>query len=131
MGYWTRTNGELCLLATRVSPKRLAKDVHQVILSPRGEHSHKPEEVRARIERLLPGPYLEFFARRAADGWTTWGNEMSRGKARSGEAGNVPQPAEADMRAASAQGLVSLGLMGNVGPDRGKALHKAGRAFDG
>src|ERR1700730_927908 len=78
MGYHTRSNVEFCLLGLRGTPTRLAKDVHQVILSPVGEHSVKPEEVRKRIERLYPGPYLELFARRAVEGWTTWGNEVPK-----------------------------------------------------
>jgi N6-adenosine-specific RNA methylase IME4 len=78
MGYWTRSNAELCLLATRGRPMRWAMDVPQVIMSPVGEHSEKPEEARRRIERLVSGPYLELFARRAAPGWTTWGNEMNK-----------------------------------------------------
>jgi N6-adenosine-specific RNA methylase IME4 len=78
MGYWTRANAELCLLATRGSPHRLAKDVHQVVLSPVGQHSRKPDEVAQRIERLVSGPYLEMFGRRAMPGWTVWGNEVSR-----------------------------------------------------
>jgi len=28
-------------------------------------------------ERLVPGPYLELFARRLIAGWTTWGNEIA------------------------------------------------------
>lgn len=79
MGYWTRANLELCLFGTRGSPKRLAKDVHQIIMSPAGAHSRKPEEVNARIERLLAGPYLEMFARRPMKGWTVWGNQITRG----------------------------------------------------
>ena len=78
MGYWTRANAEICLLATRGAPKRLAKDVHQVVMAPRGEHSAKPEEVRRRIERLVGGPYLELYARRQAAGWTAWGNQVGR-----------------------------------------------------
>lgn len=78
MGYWTRANVELCLLATRGSPKRQAMDVHQVVMSPVGEHSRKPDEVQKRIERLLPGPYLELYGRRASPGWTVWGNQVSR-----------------------------------------------------
>jgi N6-adenosine-specific RNA methylase IME4 len=78
MGYWARANAELCLLATRGAPKRLAFDVHQIILSPVSEHSAKPEEVRHRIERLLPGPYLELFGRKPVAGWTVWGNEIPR-----------------------------------------------------
>lgn len=79
MGYWTRSNTEFCLLATKGSPTRLAADVQQVVLAPVGEHSAKPQEVRRRIERLFPGPYLELYARSEAPGWTVWGNEISRG----------------------------------------------------
>lgn len=78
MGYWTRANAEVCLLATRGSPARQAKDVHQVVMSPVSEHSRKPDEVQARIERLLPGPYLELYGRRPTPGWTVWGNQISR-----------------------------------------------------
>ena len=75
LGYWTRANVELCLLGIRGKPKRLAKDVRQLIISPRRRHSQKPPEARERIERLVAGPYLELFARTPRDGWTTWGNE--------------------------------------------------------
>jgi N6-adenosine-specific RNA methylase IME4 len=76
MGYWTRSNSEICILATRGAPKRLATDVHQIIMAPVGEHSRKPGEARSRIEQLVGGPYLELFARgKARPGWDTWGNE--------------------------------------------------------
>jgi N6-adenosine-specific RNA methylase IME4 len=81
MGYTTRANAEVVLLATRGSPRRLAADVHQVVLAPHpapGRHSEKPEEVRRRIERLYPGPYLELFGRKPVPGWTVWGNEIKR-----------------------------------------------------
>lgn len=48
MGYWTRANAEICLLATRGHPKRRAKNIHQVIISHVEEHSKKPEEARRR-----------------------------------------------------------------------------------
>src|SRR5215831_10261975 len=57
-GYWTRSNSEPCLLATRGRPRRLAADVRQVIIEPRREHSRKPDCVRERVERLVAGPYL-------------------------------------------------------------------------
>jgi N6-adenosine-specific RNA methylase IME4 len=79
MGYWTRANAELCLLGTKGAPKRQKKDVHQVVISPVEDHSRKPDEVQVRIERLLDGPYLELFGRRATPGWTVWGNQISRG----------------------------------------------------
>lgn len=75
MGYWTRANAEICLLATRGKPQRIHADVNQLVLSPRMEHSKKPAEVAARIERLVPGPYLEMFARSPRDGWDVWGNQ--------------------------------------------------------
>jgi len=78
LGYYTRSNAEVCLIAIKGKPLRLAADVHQVIIAPVGEHSAKPDETYRRIERLFGGPYLELFARRPRDGWTTWGNEVPR-----------------------------------------------------
>lgn len=44
--------------------------------APVQEHSHKPEEQYAIIERCSPGPYLELFARRRQPGWCVWGDEV-------------------------------------------------------
>jgi site-specific DNA-methyltransferase (adenine-specific) len=76
MGYWTRSNPEICLLATRGKPKRNTKDVLQLCFSQIGRHSAKPEEVAHRIERLVDGPYLELFARRPRRGWDVFGNQI-------------------------------------------------------
>ncbi len=49
---------------------------------PRQEHSHKPEEMYAVIERLFPGEeYLELFARKRPSNpkWFIWGNEAEGG----------------------------------------------------
>jgi N6-adenosine-specific RNA methylase IME4 len=78
MGYWTRANSEVCLLATRGKPKRLNADVRQGIIAPRREHSRKPDGVHQRIERLVAGPYLELFARQKRPGWTVWGNQTDK-----------------------------------------------------
>jgi N6-adenosine-specific RNA methylase IME4/ParB-like chromosome segregation protein Spo0J len=78
MGYYTRSNSEICLLAIKGSPMRLATEVHEIVMAPVGEHSAKPEEVRRRIERLFPGPYLELYGRKQVPGWTVWGNEIPR-----------------------------------------------------
>jgi N6-adenosine-specific RNA methylase IME4 len=77
-GYCTLANAEMCFVATKGAPQRLATGVHQVVMAPVCEHSAKPEEVRCRIERLFPGPYLELYARRAVPGWSCWGNEIPR-----------------------------------------------------
>jgi N6-adenosine-specific RNA methylase IME4 len=76
LGYWTRANVEQCLLATRGSPKRKARDVPRLVVAPRREHSRKPDEVYDRIERLAEGPYLEMFARSTRPGWHGWGNQV-------------------------------------------------------
>ena len=78
MGYWTRANAEICLLATRGRPKRAARDVKQVILSHVERHSQKPEEARRRIEALMGDvPRIELFARASPPGWDVWGNEVA------------------------------------------------------
>lgn len=68
-GYWTRANPELCLLATRGHPKRQNAGVRKLVVSPRREHSRKPDEIHSYIERLCVGPYLELFARTRYPNW--------------------------------------------------------------
>jgi N6-adenosine-specific RNA methylase IME4 len=75
LGYWSRANVEQCLLATRGSPPRMARDVKRLIISPLREHSRKPDQVYERIERLARGPYLELFARQSRRGWDRWGDQ--------------------------------------------------------
>lgn len=77
MGYWSRANTEPVFLFTRGAPRRVSKGVPQVIEHPRLAHSAKPEEAQDRTEQLLPGPYLELFARRSRPGWTCLGNELT------------------------------------------------------
>jgi N6-adenosine-specific RNA methylase IME4 len=76
LGYWTRSNTEFCLLATRGEPKRLNADVRQAIIEPRREHSRKPDCVYGRIERLVAGPYIDLFARQRRTGWNCWGDQV-------------------------------------------------------
>lgn len=78
MGYWTRKQTELVLLFTRGSPRRLGKGVREVIDAARREHSRKPDEIYARIEALVGGPYLEMFARQAWPGWDQWGDQTTK-----------------------------------------------------
>ena len=78
LGYYTRANTETCLLGVRGSPKRVSKDVRQLLISPRREHSRKPDEFFSSVERLVPGPYLDLFSRQARPGWTAWGNEATK-----------------------------------------------------
>ena len=78
MGFWTRSNAEVCLLATRGHPKRRDKGIHQFIISPVEAHSQKPDEARNRIVRLMGDlPRVELFARQSPPGWDVWGNEVA------------------------------------------------------
>jgi len=78
LGYWTRANSEVCLLATRGQPKRRDAGVRQAIIEPRREHSRKPYCTYGRIERLVAGPYVELFARERRPGWDCWGDEVDK-----------------------------------------------------
>lgn len=76
-GYWTRSNSEICLLATIGNLTRVSKSVHQVCDARVMEHSKKPDEIRNRIVELLGDiPRIELFARQKVDGWDCWGNEV-------------------------------------------------------
>jgi N6-adenosine-specific RNA methylase IME4 len=70
---WLGVRGDATWCADRAT-----RDVRQVVFAPAPrEHSRKPDEVQARIERLWPSatPRLELFARRRRHGWAAWGNE--------------------------------------------------------
>jgi len=79
LGYWTRSNAELCLLATKGKLKRINKNVHQIIESKQREHSRKPDIIRQKIKDLMGDlPRIELFARQRFEGWDVWGNEIPR-----------------------------------------------------
>lgn len=76
-GNWTRSNPELCLLATKGKIKRMSASVRNLMLSRLREHSRKPDEVRDRIVDLVGDlPRIELFARQKTSGWDVWGNEI-------------------------------------------------------
>ncbi len=77
LGYWTRSNSELCLIGTKGHPKRVSKAVSQICDARIMEHSKKPDEIRDRIVELCGDlPRVELFARERADGWDCLGNEI-------------------------------------------------------
>jgi N6-adenosine-specific RNA methylase IME4 len=78
LGYWTRGNPEMCLLATKGKPKRISKSVPQLVVEQRREHSRKPDIMYNHIENLLEGPYIELFARTQRSGWDSWGNQTDK-----------------------------------------------------
>ena len=77
LGYWTRANAEICLLATKGKPKRISRSVEQICDSKIMEHSRKPDEIRDRIVQLCGDlPRIELFARQHVEGWDCFGNEV-------------------------------------------------------
>lgn len=77
LGYWTRANSELCLIATKGKPKRIGKGVHQIVYERIRKHSQKPDCVRDKIIQLCGDlPRIELFAREKTEGWDYWGNEV-------------------------------------------------------
>ena len=77
LGHWTNGNAELCLFAKRGRPKRIAKNVKQIVEAPVGAHSAKPPEVRDRIVSLIGDlPRIELFAREKAPGWDAIGLDI-------------------------------------------------------
>jgi len=82
LGYFVRNQHELLLIATRGDmPTPLsANRPSSVITAPRREHSRKPDEAYALIERMYPElPRIELFARQTRPGWARWGNEVETG----------------------------------------------------
>jgi len=78
VGYYTKSNAELCLLGTKGKVLRPATNcVSSVIVTPRQEHSRKPCRVREMIDVLYPRQSkVELFARQKVEGWSCWGNEV-------------------------------------------------------
>jgi N6-adenosine-specific RNA methylase IME4 len=76
MGRTVRNCHEVALICRRGKPTRLDAGVRSFFTAPRTEHSAKPDEFFALVERLYPGPRVELFARKHREGWTCMGNEV-------------------------------------------------------
>lgn len=76
LGNYIRNASETLLFATRGKAPVKFHAQPNWFFAAQQEHSHKPEEQFAIIERLSDGPYLELFARRRQPGWDAWGNEI-------------------------------------------------------
>ena len=79
IGFYTKSNCEVCLLAIKGKPSNLivSNAVSSCIISERREHSRKPDEARERITQLVGQvPKIELFARQTVDNWDCWGNEV-------------------------------------------------------
>jgi N6-adenosine-specific RNA methylase IME4 len=76
-GHRMRKSHEIAMLCSRGHPVRLDRGISSLILAPRERHSHKPDDLHQKMERLCRGPRVELFARRKREGWTCWGSEIA------------------------------------------------------
>lgn len=77
-GMTFRGNAEFVVLGKRGRSIRQNAGVLGTFLSPVREHSRKPDDFFAMVERYSEGPYCELFARQSRSGWATWGNESTK-----------------------------------------------------
>jgi N6-adenosine-specific RNA methylase IME4 len=78
LGLTTRSQSEIVLLARRGNCRRQRKDIRELILAPRREHSRKPDEFFRRVEMYCEGPRVDLFAREQRPGWDCWGDEVGK-----------------------------------------------------
>lgn len=78
MGFTSRKNVEILLLGRRGQPRRLRKDIPDLLIAARRQHSRKPDLGYQRMEAYCVGPRLDMFARESRPGWTGWGFEAQK-----------------------------------------------------
>jgi len=81
IGYYTKSNSEICLIGVKGKPIKISDNVSSIVFAPKEEHSRKPPEVRSKIIELCGDiPRIELFARQKYKGWDNWGNEFNKTK---------------------------------------------------
>lgn len=77
VGYYAKSNAEVCLLGIKGRLKPISNKVSSIIIAPRREHSRKPDEAEKRIVELFGDlSRIILFARKKSLGWDVWGNEV-------------------------------------------------------
>jgi N6-adenosine-specific RNA methylase IME4/ParB-like chromosome segregation protein Spo0J len=78
-GDWLRGQTEHCILAVRGKPPfgPLTNET-TVLHGPLREHSRKPDEFYALVEKLCPGAKVEMFCRQPRPNWAKWGAETEK-----------------------------------------------------
>jgi len=86
LGTFPRPQHEIAVVCQRGKPGYLARNIGsvqpwKVVYERRGatvgrRHSAKPDDFYALVERALPGPYVEMFARKRRAGWFQIGDQL-------------------------------------------------------
>ena len=82
LGQYFRGITEHCLFGVKGNiPYKIVNGKRQQgktgFVEQRRAHSEKPLQIYWMIERVSYPPYLEMFARKKRDNWTSWGNEVN------------------------------------------------------
>lgn len=75
VGNYYRNSTEHILFGVRGGLPVLNHDAATLFITPRREHSQKPDAFYDRVQHMSPGPYLDVFSRQQRLGWDTWGAE--------------------------------------------------------
>lgn len=78
LGHYLRNVTEHCILAVRGKPTIVLDNESTLLEAPVREHSRKPDEFYALVEKLTPGSKIELFAREPREGWAAWGAEVDK-----------------------------------------------------
>jgi site-specific DNA-methyltransferase (adenine-specific) len=79
MGWYTRSNAEVCLIATKGHVSVLNHSISSIVESIPQRHSAKPIIVRDLIVKLCGRlPRIELFAREKTRGWHAWGFDVRK-----------------------------------------------------
>lgn len=80
VGFYFRNVTELVLFGVRggLRTGRPGRKQVNLLATRKREHSRKPDELYAIIERCSFGPYLELFARHSREGWDCWGDQVDQ-----------------------------------------------------
>ncbi len=80
IGYYTKSNCEVCLIGVKGKPVVIDNTISSVLIHPRTEHSKKPAIVRDKIVKLCGDlPRIELFARSSQkfeNGWVNVGYDV-------------------------------------------------------
>jgi N6-adenosine-specific RNA methylase IME4 len=77
VGYYAKSNCEVCLMGIKGRMKPVSNKVSSVVISPRRKHSQKPDEIKGKIVELFGDiPRIELFSREKTKGWDSLGNEI-------------------------------------------------------
>ncbi|HCR44674.1 MAG TPA: modification methylase [Ruminococcaceae bacterium] len=82
-GRYTLSQTEFCLVFKKgcIPSPRGARNIRQLVRTPRSKHSEKPEEVIDGITKMFPYQNkIELFARKNYLGWDNWGLEVPKAK---------------------------------------------------